>query len=207
MNRLQILLLSLFPIILWSIIKPYDLELWIAETFPLFIGLFALIQTYKHFALTSFTYTTIFIGGMLILVGAHYSYTHVPIGDWSKTFFGFERNNYDKLGHFFQGFIATVVIKEVIYKKELVKSLKWTNFFAINFAIALSALYEILEWIVVSIFVVIDSKEPAINFLGEQDYIWDTQTDMFFATVGALVFVLIFAKYHEAKVDPLNAKV
>ncbi len=132
-----------------------------------------------------------------MLIGAHYGYSYVPLGEWAKDIFGFERNNYDKLGHFFQGFITTSLTKEVSLRKNIFNSNKWADFFAISFTTALSASWEILEWIMVVILIYFGSKEPASNFLGTQGYIWDAQSDIFFALLGALVAICVFGKYHE----------
>lgn len=202
-NTLSVLILLLSPIVVWSAIEPHGRELWIAETLPVFIGIFVMIKSYKTFPLTTFSYFILFIGAVLILIGAHYSYSYVPIGEWTKSIFEFERNNYDKIGHFFQGFIAAIVIKEIIFRKKLINSRKWTNIFVISFAIALSAIWEIVEWIVVVIFISLGAKRPASDFLGTQNYIWDAQSDIFFATVGAMIAIFIFGKYHEKKIKQI----
>ena len=202
-NSLTILLLFLSPVIIYSFIQPKEYVLWFAETLPLFIGLAVLITTYKKFPLTNFSYFIIFIGATLMLIGAHYSYSYVPIGEWVKDIFGLDRNNYDKFGHFFQGFITVSLAKEVIIRKNIINSIKWSNFFTLSFAIALSGVWEILEWLMVVVLVHFGSKKPASDFLGTQNYIWDTQSDMFFALIGAVVAIYLFGKYHERQIQYL----
>ncbi len=202
-NTLSVVILLLSPIVIWSAIEPHSRELWIAETLPMFIGVFVIVKIHKAFPLTDFGCFMIFIGAALMLIGAHYSYSYVPIGEWAKSFFELERNNYDKIGHFFQGFIVAIIIKEIIFRKALVNSIIWTNLFVVSFAIALSAIWEIVEWIMVVILIYFDAKRPASDFLGTQNYIWDAQSDILFATVGAMIAILIFGKYHEEKIKQL----
>ncbi len=133
----------------------------------------------------------------MMLVGAHYSYASVPLGEWLQEVLHLNRNPYDKIGHFFQGFIAALFMKEILSIKKLLTSKGWINFFSVSFAIALSAVWEMLEWLVAILMIYFGSKKPALDFLGAQGYVWDTQSDMFMATVGALSVITIFQKYHE----------
>jgi putative membrane protein len=134
------------------------------------------------------------------LIGAHYSYAHVPFCDWVKNSFGFSRNNFDKIGHFFQGFVTAVFIKEIIYRKKIINTVPWMNFFAIVFSIALSATYEIIEWFWAEALIYFNFRRSSTDFLGTQGYIWDTQSDMFFAAIGAIIAIFVFGKYHEKKI-------
>lgn len=184
--------LFLTPVLLWSGWEPHGRELWLVESLPLWIGLIIIVMTYKNFPLSSFTYFSIFIGATLIL-----------IGEWFQHFFEWERNNYDKVGHFFQGFITAVITKEILIRKELMNSRAWIHFFALNTAVAISAGWEILEWFFVIILVSVGAKEPATDFLGTQGYIWDAQSDIFLATIGAVIAVSLFSRYHEQDIERL----
>ncbi len=197
---LIIFLLLLLPVLLWSMILPKDIGVWTAEAFPVFIAIYILIKTYRDFPLTYFAYISLYIGSFLILVGAHYTYSHVPLFDWIKSVFGLHRNNYDKVGHFFQGFTTAVVVKEYFIRKQLIASKKWINLLTLSFALALSAMYEIIEWLTVMVLILFGSQKDASDFLGAQNYFWDTQTDMFFALIGAAVAIWGFGKYHEKKI-------
>jgi len=199
-NAFIILLISLTPVVLWSAIEPKRIGLWILETSPFFIGMIAILKSYKHFPLTPFTYLSIFIGSVLVLIGAHYSYSHVPFCDLVKNSFGFTRNNFDKIGHFFQGFVTAVITKEFLYRKKIMNSRLWMNFFTISFSIALSAVYEIFEWFGVVFLIFFNFKKSSADFLGAQGYRWDTQSDMFLAAIGAIIAIVIFGKYHEKKI-------
>lgn len=192
-------LLFLLPIVAWSIISPKHLTTWFAEALPVFVGVAILIKSHKSFPLTSFSYLFIYAGCVLVLIGAHYTYSHVPLFDWIKNSFGLERNNYDKLGHFFQGFITAIITKEVLTRKRLMNSKPWINTFSIVFSLSLSAAWEISEWLGVTILVYLGSQKSAGEFLGAQNYYWDAQSDMLFAFIGALSAIVLFGKYHEKK--------
>ncbi len=197
---LSALLLFLFPIFLWSVIMPRDYTTWILEFFPLFIGVVVLIRSSKHFPLTPFSYGVISIGATLMLIGAHYTYPHVPLFEWMKDDFGFKRNNYDKVGHFFQGFITAVIIREVFVRKNIISSTQWNAIMAITFSIALSAVWELLEWFGFSIFMYFSLAKSASEFLGTQGYVWDAQSDILFASIGAIIAIVFFRKYHNEKI-------
>ncbi len=196
-NNLLLMLILLTPIIIFSAISPKSYITWFFESLPLFIGLIILIKTYKNFSFSGFAYSVIFIGGVLILIGAHYTYAEVPLFHWIRDGFGFERNNYDKLGHFFQGFITAVLAKELLIGKKVLASKFWLNLFVLSFSVALSAFWEILEWFVFDISTYFSLNKTASEFLGTQGYFWDAQSDILFATFGAIIIISIFSKYHE----------
>ncbi len=197
---LSALLLYLSFVFLWSVVMPRDYATWILEFFPLFIGIVVLILTSKSFPLTSFSYGVISIGATLMLIGAHYTYPHVPLFEWMKDDFGFERNNYDKVGHFFQGFITAVIVREVFVRKNIISSIQWNAIMAITFSIALSAIWELLEWFGFSVFMYFSLAQSASEFLGTQGYIWDAQSDILFASIGAIIAIVFFRKYHDKKI-------
>ena len=197
MNNLSILLIFLFPVFIWSVVSPRNFLTWSLEFMPLFIGIIVLLKSHKVFSFSPFSYIMIFIGSILILIGAHYTYAHVPFSDWIKSDFGLQRNDYDKLGHFFQGFIIAIIAREIFLKKKIISSLAWVNTTAVMFSIALSAIWEILEWFGFSVFVYFSLAKSASQFLGTQGYIWDSQSDIFCATIGAIIATTIFGKYHD----------
>jgi len=202
-NSFTSFLLFLIPVTVWSIILPKSLTTWSGEALPVIVGVTILIKSHQSFPLTSFSYLCIYVGCVLVLIGAHYTYADVPLFNWIQHSFGFERNNYDKLGHFFQGFITATITKEVLVRKRLIDSKSWTNTFAIVFSLSLSAAWEITEWFGFIIFVNLGSQQSATDFLGTQNYYWDTQSDMLFAFLGALSAITLFAKYHEKKITQL----
>lgn len=188
-SRILILLLALFGILLiWSAIKPKDYFLWVLEVAPAIIGIGLCIIFYFRQAFTTTTYFWCFIAACLMAIGAHYSYSEVPQFDLINTAFNFERNNFDKVGHFVQGIVPFLISQEVIIRNQIIPTSKWTNFFSVCVAITVAAAYELIEWMAILL-----STETTENFLGMQGYTWDAQSDMLCALVGALC-ALLFAK-------------
>ncbi len=176
----------------WSGIGPHDTRLtWVLETAPFMIALPILLLTYKKFPLTNLTYTLIAIHAMILMLGGHYSYAKVPLGFWMEDWFGWTRNNYDKIGHFMQGFGPAIYAREIIARTSPLKRGKMLGFISICVPLAFSALYEIIEWMAS-----LSNPTDTEAFLGTQGYIWDTQTDMFWCLIGALAAVVLLTKLH-----------
>lgn len=164
---------------------------WWLEAAPVFVGILALF-IFRKFQFSTFVYIVIFIHFLVLLLGAHYTYAKVPGFDWMNSVFGGTRNNYDKIGHFFQGFSPALIAREILIRKKVVNGSGWLFFLLICIVLAISAFYELIEWWV-SLF----SGEAGDDFLGTQGYIWDTQTDMFTALLGAIFALLLFSKFHD----------
>ena len=188
-----------FSVFIWSLINPKDLFTWVLEVFPAIIALIVLAFTYNKFRLTPLVYSLILIHCIILMIGGHYTYAQVPLFDVIKEFFHQERNDYDKVGHFAQGFVPAMVAREIIIRKSIITIESWRNFFIVCFCLAFSAFYELVEW-----WVAIYSGEGANDFLGTQGYIWDTQSDMFWALVGSICALAILRKYHTKQL--LNIK-
>ena len=167
---------------------------WWLEAAPVFVGLIALF-IFKKFEFTHLVYIVVFIHFMVLLLGAHYTYAEVPGFGWMNQLFGGTRNNYDKIGHFIQGFSPALIGREILIRKKVLNKKSWLSFLVICIVLAISAFYELIEW-VVSIF----SGESGDHFLGTQGYIWDTQTDMFTALIGGLVALILFSKFHNQQI-------
>lgn len=129
---------------------------------------------------------------IVLMVGGHYTYAEVPLFDTFKTTFGFERNNYDKVGHFFQGFVPALLAREILIRKQVVNQKGWLNLFIVSICLAFSALYELIEW-----GVAIATGENAEAFLGTQGYVWDTQSDMALALLGAITSIMLLSRFHD----------
>jgi putative membrane protein len=176
----------------WSGIGPHDTRLtWVLETAPVMIALPILLFTYKRFPLTNLTYTLIAIHAMILMLGGHYSYAKVPLGFWMEDWFGWTRNNYDKIGHFMQGFGPAIYAREIIARTSPLKRGKLLGLMSISIPLAFSALYEIIEWMAS-----LSNPTDTEAFLGTQGYIWDTQTDMFWCLIGAIVALILLTKLH-----------
>ena len=193
-------LLTFFVMFIWSGIEPKDYLTWVLEVAPAVIGLVVLVFTFNSFRLTRLAYVLILAHCVLLMVGAHYTYAEVPLFEQLKPIFGFERNNYDKLGHFVQGFVPAIVAREVLMRKQVVNSAAWRNFFIVSFCLAFSALYEVIEWIVAIL-----AGGTSEAFLGTQGYVWDTQTDMALALVGAIASLVCLSRFHDAQLRKLTS--
>lgn len=189
-------LVIFFAVLIWSAIHPYDYFTWFLEVLPALIGLVVLAATYNSFPLTPLLYHLILIHCLLLMVGGHYTYAEVPLFNDFKGWFGFERNNYDKLGHFIQGFVPALIARELIVRKGIISERFWISFFVVCFCLAFSAFYELIEWAVASA-----TGESAEAFLGTQGYLWDTQSDMALALVGAVLALVLLGKWHDRQME------
>lgn len=188
--------LTIFLVCLvWSGWQPHDYPTWWLEVSPAIIALIVLFYTRDMFPLTPLAYGLILVHCIILMVGGHYTYAEVPLGDWVAEWAGGERNNYDKLGHFAQGFIPAIVIREILIRNRVVARRGWLSLIVISICLAFSAFYELIEW-----WVALLSEEAADSFLGTQGYVWDTQSDMFLALVGAGSAIALLAKIHDRQI-------
>ncbi len=185
-----------FSVLIWSGINPKDQFTWFLEVLPAIIGVVIMLCTYKHFKLTPILYWFILAHCIVLMVGGHYTYAEVPLFD---NLFGSERNNYDKVGHFFQGFVPALLAREILLRKNVVNGKGWLITFIISICLAFSAFYELLEW-----WVALLSGENAEAFLGTQGYIWDTQSDMGLALLGAICSLLVLSKVHDKQLKSVK---
>ena len=192
--------ISIFTLVLlWSGINPKDYPTWVLEAGPAIIAFAVMAQTRRSFPLTPLLYWLALAHCIVLMVGAHYTYAEVPLFDTIKPWFGFERNNFDKLGHFMQGFVPALAAREILIRKAVVPSARWRNFFIVCFCLAFSAFYELIEWAVAVI-----SDTGAEAFLGTQGYVWDTQSDMGFALFGAILALALLGPMHDQQLARLR---
>jgi len=191
------ILLVLFLVgLIVSGIHPNDTYTWILEVFPAVIGLLVLIFTFQKFRFTDLVYVLILAHCYILFVGGHYTYAEVPLFDWVKELFNQNRNNYDKLGHFAQGFIPAAIVRELFIRLNVVKKGAWLSFLTVCVCISISVLYEFIEW-----FVAVASGQSAEAFLGTQGDVWDTQKDMLWAMIGAVCMVVFMAKIQDKHIQ------
>jgi putative membrane protein len=186
-------------VLIWSGINPKDYFTWLLEVFPALIGLIILAATYNKFRLTPLAYILILVHCIILMVGGHYTYAEVPLFNLIRDTFGMARNNYDKIGHLAQGFIPAIIAREILLRKKVVTQQGWMNFLVICICLAISAFYELIEW-----WAALLSGEAAEDFLGTQGYIWDTQSDMGLALLGAIISLLILSRLHDKQMLLLN---
>lgn len=187
-----------FLVLLWSAWEPHDYPTWWLEVAPALIALVVLAITQRAFPLTPMVYLLILVHAIILMVGGHYTYAEVPLGEWVRELNGGSRNDYDKLGHFAQGFIPAMVAREVLLRNHVLARKGWLSFLVLSVCLAVSAFYELVEW-----WVALVSEEAADSFLGTQGYVWDTQSDMFLALVGASVALVSLARWHDRQLARL----
>ena len=190
-----------FSVLIWSGINPKDYLTWLLETAPAMMAFIVLMATRQRFPLTDLTYGLILFLSLILMIGGHYTYAEVPLFDWFKDVFNQDRNNFDKAAHFAQGFVPAIIAREIIVRNQVLKKTNWLNFFVICICLAISAFYELIEW-----WVAIISKEAAESFLGTQGYIWDTQSDMALALLGAMVALVTLKQTHDRQLSELLAE-
>ena len=187
--------------LVWSAVNPRDYPTWALEVAPAVVALVVLALTYESFRLTSLVYWLILAHCLVLMVGGHYTYAEVPLFDTLRPLFGWERNNYDKLGHIMQGFVPAMVGREILIRKHVVTSPAWRNFFIVCFCLALSAFYELIEW-----WVALLAEASSEAFLGTQGYEWDTQSDMAFALAGAVSALALLGNWHDRQLRKLASE-
>ena len=189
------LLIVVGAVLVWSWIGATDRMTWWLEAFPALIGVPILAVTYKRFPLTRLAYVLVAIHVCILLVGAHYTYERVPLFNWLRDQLHLQRNDYDKVGHFAQGFVPAILAREVFIRRRIVSGGWWRVFLVMCVCMAISACYELLEWAVALL-----EGSSANAFLGTQGDPFDTQGDMFCALIGAATAQLLLARIHDREI-------
>lgn len=179
-------------------IQPFDRTTWWLEVTPVLIAIPLLFVTYKTFPLTHLLYVLIFCHAIVLIVGGAYSYARVPFGFEIAEWFGLDRNPYDKIGHFMQGFVPAMVAREILIRNHILAKGKMLSFIVICIVLAISATYELIEWAAALLL-----GQGAEEFLGTQGDEWDTQSDMFFALIGSIMALLLLSKWHDRQIANL----
>jgi putative membrane protein len=195
-----LLLTMLGAVSVWSAIQPHDRYTWFLEVFPVMIALPLLLFTYKRFPFSRLAYGLMLVHAIILLIGGHYTYAEMPLFNWLRDANGWDRNYYDRLGHVAQGFIPAIVAREILLRTSTLRPGKWLFFLVLCVALAISALYEMLEW-----WVAVASGSDAVAFLATQGDVWDTQWDMFLALLGALAALLLLSGLHDRSMRRLGA--
>ena len=186
------LLLATLACLVWSGVHPHDRFTWVLEVSPILIALPILVFTYARFRLTPLVYWLLVVHACVLMIGGHYTYAQVPLGFWMEDWFGLSRNHYDRIGHFAQGFVPALLTREILLRRSPLVRGKWLFFLVVCVCLACSAFYEFIEW-----WTALATGEAATAFLGTQGDPWDTQWDMFFAFVGAIIAQLTFARLQD----------
>jgi putative membrane protein len=199
MKKYYLLVFLFFAGLIGSGIYPHDYFTWILEVFPAILGFIALVLTFNKFRFSYFTYIMILAHCYVLFIGGHYTYALVPLFDWVKEVFHQVRNNYDKVGHFTQGFVPALITRELFIRKNIIQKRGWLAVLTVCVCTTISVLYEFIEW-----FVSLASGSSGDSFLGTQGDIWDTQSDMLFAMIGATCMVIFFAKLQDRQIRDLG---
>ena len=187
-------------VLTWSGIQPFDRFIWWLEVSPALIAAAILLLTRRRFPLTVLTYCLILLHCIILMVGGHYTYAEVPLFDWLAEVFNWQRNNYDKVGHFAQGCVPAMVAREILLRNRVVNGRKWLGFVVISISLAISAFYELVEW-----WVALLTGTAAEAFLSLQGYEWDTQADMAWALFGAVVALALLGRWHDRQLQTLES--
>lgn len=198
MKFIYTLLILILLLFIWSAINPSDYFTWFLEVLPAVIGIVVLAVTFKTFRFTKLVYFLVFLHCIILIIGGHYTYAEVPLFDWVQETFNQSRNNYDKIGHLAQGFVPAMIIRELLIRKKVVEGKRWLQFIIVCIAMAISVSYEFIEW-----GVSITTGEGGDSFLGTQGYIWDTQSDMLYATLGAICALVLLSHSHDKHIEHL----
>ncbi|MET0262292.1 MAG: DUF2238 domain-containing protein [Rariglobus sp.] len=188
----------LVPVIVWSWIAPHDRVTWWLEAGPVLVAAGLIVVLRTRFPLSTLLLVLAWLHCVVLLVGAHYTYALVPAFDWLRDAMGGTRNNYDKLGHFVQGFVPAILAREIFLRSSALGNRgdgtpsRWLGFIVVSVCVGFSAIYELVEWAVAEM-----SGEGAESFLGTQGYVWDTQSDMAFALIGAVSALVLLSKIHD----------
>jgi putative membrane protein len=179
-------------------IRPYDRLTWILEVLPLVIFVPILIGTARRFPFTPLTYRLMCAHAIILVIGGHYTYEHVPIGEWFRQAFHLQRNNYDRLGHFAQGFVPAIIAREVLLRRSPLRRGGWLFFLVTTVCLAFSASFELFEAAAAMTF-----GAGADAYLATQGDPWDTQWDMFLALVGAISAQLLLQRVQDRQMEKL----
>ena len=198
--RLHLAALLVFTVVLaWSAVAPLDYFTWILEVFPALLGAALLAWLYPRWRLTPLVLLLVLLHAIILMVGGHYTYAEVPLFSWIRDLGFGARNNYDKLGHFAQGFVPALIAREVLLRNAVVRGRGWLAFIVVCICLAISAVYELIEWLTA-----VAAGGESEAFLGTQGYVWDTQTDMAMALLGAVCALFFLARWHDRQLGDLR---
>ena len=200
-RTLSVFAALLLGILVYSGLAPYDRMTWALEVFPAAVALVLMGATYRRFPLTTLLYVCIFVHCLVLILGGVYTYARVPLGFQIADLLHLTRNPYDKIGHFFQGFVPALVTREILIRGAFVNGRRMRDFLITCVVLAISAFYELIEW-----WVAVLAGQGADEFLGTQGYAWDTQSDMLLALIGAVVALAFFSSWHDRQLARLNAR-
>ncbi len=186
-------------LLIYSGLRPYDRTTWVLEVFPVFVAMAIMLATYQRFPLTTLLYVGIAVHAVVLIIGGQYTYARVPLGFQIADLLQLTRNPYDKIGHFFQGFVPALVAREILIRGGHVNGRRMLAFLVTSVVLAISATYELIEWGAAEML-----GQGADEFLGTQGYAWDTQSDMLMALIGAIAALLLLSRLHDRQLQRIT---
>jgi putative membrane protein len=195
----KVLFAAAAVILILSGIAPHDRLTWMLEVPWVAVGLPILAATYRRFPLTPLLYRLLFLHAVLLIVGGYHTYARVPLGFWAGELFHWTRNDYDRLGHFVQGFVPAILAREILIRYSPLKGSAWLPFLVASFCLAFSAFFELIEWWAALVY-----GGGATDYLATQGDVWDTQWDMFWALIGAIVSLATLSRIHDRELRNLR---
>ncbi len=181
-------------------LRPYDRLTWLLETVWVIVGVPVVLLTWRRFPLTTLLCGLLALHALILVAGGHYSYARTPLGDWVRDLFDLSRNPYDRLGHFAQGFVPAVLVREILVRRSPLRGSRWLAPLVVCACLAFSAVFELIEW-----WAALAGGSAADDFLATQGDVWDTQWDMFLALVGAVTSLALLSRWHDRQVAALPA--
>jgi len=196
-----VLLLGLAVVYVLSGWSPSDRATWWMEVAPAFAVLPVLLVLEQRVGFTSLTFRLLAFEAVLVAVGAHYTYAHVPLGFWVSDLLGLERNHYDRFGHFMQGVVPALVMRELLLRTSPLRRGRWLFLIVSSICLAISAIYEFIEWGAAIVF-----ADGATEFLGTQGDPWDSQWDMFLALIGSILAQLLLRGVNDRQMREMDKR-
>ncbi|GAB2727393.1 DUF2238 domain-containing protein [Streptomyces bullii] len=178
---------------------PHDGLTWFLETVWVIVGLPLVVLVWRRFPLTDLLCCLLAAHAVVLMVGGHYTYAEVPLGDWVRDTLGLDRNPYDRFGHLMQGFVPAVLVRELLVRTSPLRGSRWLAPLTACACLAFSAVFEMLEWAAA-----VAGGHAADAFLATQGDVWDTQWDMFCALIGASASLLLLGRLHDRQLAALG---
>ncbi|MGC5019299.1 DUF2238 domain-containing protein [Micromonospora sp. DT47] len=178
-------------------IRPYDRLTWLLETVWVIVGIPVLLLVWRRFPLSTLLCCLLAVHATILIVGGHHTYARTPLGNWLQDLFDLSRNPYDRLGHFAQGFVPAILVREILVRRSPLRGSRWLAPLVVCACLAFSALFEMIEW-----WAAVAGGSAADDFLATQGDVWDTQWDMFLALVGAITSLALLSRWHDRQLPP-----
>ncbi|MGH3312500.1 MAG: DUF2238 domain-containing protein [Streptomyces sp.] len=193
------LVITVTAALLVSGVAPYDRATWLMETFWVILGVPLAVLVWRRFPLTALLCCLLALHALVLVLGGHYTYARVPLGEWLQDGLGLARNPYDRIGHFVQGFVPAILVREILVRRSPLRGSRWLAPLVVCGCLAFSAFFELIEW-----WAALIGGSGADDFLATQGDVWDTQWDMFLALSGATSALLLLGKPHDRQLATLE---